>query len=78
MRISKRAQGLYNRPDHLQIVDLLENTYRAVSAERSRQQSIEEQASYIDYLRILEFKIRQTLIPKRVHNGDSNLPLITE
>ncbi|RYC57804.1 hypothetical protein CHU98_g8398 [Xylaria longipes] len=70
--------GLYTRPDHLKAINLLEETYNAVSAKRSGQRSTEEQADYFNYLRILEFNIRQTLLSNVAHDGDTNTQLITE
>ncbi|KAI1274477.1 fungal-specific transcription factor domain-containing protein [Xylaria sp. FL0933] len=72
------AAGLYARPNHLKIVDLLEETYRAVSAKHSRQRSVEEQAEYFNYLRILYFKLRQTISSNIAHDGDENTQLVTE
>ncbi|KAI0457982.1 fungal-specific transcription factor domain-containing protein [Xylaria acuta] len=70
--------GLYRRPDHLKAINLLEETYNAVSAKHSRQRSVEEQADYFKYLRILEFNIRQTLLSNAAHDVDTNTQLVTE
>jgi hypothetical protein len=72
------VQGLYKRPDHLKAINLLEETYIAVSAKHSRQRSVEEQADYFKYLRILEFNIRKTLPSIVAHDGDTNTQLATE
>ncbi|KAI1127402.1 fungal-specific transcription factor domain-containing protein [Nemania abortiva] len=65
--------GLYARPDHLKAINLLEETYNAVSVKRSKQRSVEEQAEYLRYLRILEFNIRQTLLSNTAHESDTQL-----
>ncbi|KAI0424662.1 fungal-specific transcription factor domain-containing protein [Xylaria sp. FL1042] len=72
------TEGLYTRPDHLKAINLLEETYMAISAKRSRQGLVEEQADYSNYLRILEFNIRQTLLSNVAHEGDTNTQLVTE
>ncbi|KAI0858796.1 fungal-specific transcription factor domain-containing protein [Xylaria cubensis] len=70
--------GLYKRPDHLKAINFLEETYKAVSKKRSEERSVEEQGDYLKYLRILEFKIRQTLLPNLTHDDDTNAQLVTE
>ncbi|KAI1735006.1 fungal-specific transcription factor domain-containing protein [Xylaria scruposa] len=70
--------GLYERPDHLQAINLLEETYKAVSAKRSKQRPVEEQEDYLKYLRILEFKIRKSLLSNVAHDDDTNAQLVTE
>ncbi|KAI0968310.1 fungal-specific transcription factor domain-containing protein [Xylaria arbuscula] len=70
--------GLYTRPDHLQAINLLEKTYDAVSSKNSSQRLEKGQADYFKYLRVLEFKIRQTLPSKVAHDSDENSQLVTE
>ncbi|KAI1305059.1 fungal-specific transcription factor domain-containing protein [Xylaria venustula] len=72
------AAGLYARPDHLKTINFLEETYIAVSTKSSRRRTAEEQADYIKYLRVLEFKIRQTLLLNVAHDDDKNRQLVTE
>ncbi|KAI0444121.1 fungal-specific transcription factor domain-containing protein [Xylaria telfairii] len=72
------AAGLYIRADHLKAINLLEETYNAVSAKRSKQRSEDEQADYLRYLRILDFNIRQTLLSNVAHGNDTNTQLVTE
>ncbi|KAI0116373.1 fungal-specific transcription factor domain-containing protein [Nemania sp. FL0031] len=72
------AAGLYARPDHQKAVNLLEETYNAVSAKSTRRESMEEQADYLKYLRILEFNIKKILLSNASHDGYTNTQLVSE